>query len=307
MIVRPRPHWLRLLLVWRGSVLPRILPQLVVVSLLSVVAVMFHGELFHWKITLTAVPFSLVGVALAIFLGFRLTASYDRYWEARKLWGAILTESRNLARQAQTLTDTDAAAVREFVLVLVAFGHALRHQLRGIDSATGMAELAPLLPPAFAARLRASTQRPVMLLLWLGEWVAMRRRRDEISPVLNAAMEGPLARLSEALAGCERIVGTPIPFSYAVIIHRTVYLYSFLLPFGLVDGIGWMTPPIVAFVSYTFFALEAFSDEIEEPFGLMANDLALDNLTTRIERSLREMLGDDDLPSERPAQNWILT
>ncbi|MFG6079005.1 bestrophin family ion channel, partial [Erwinia sp. OPT-41] len=79
MIVRPRPNWLRMLFVWRGSVLIKILPQLGVTALVSRIVVIFHGELLHRKITLTTVPFSLVGVALAIFLGFRNNASYDRY------------------------------------------------------------------------------------------------------------------------------------------------------------------------------------------------------------------------------------
>ena len=100
MIVRPRPNWLRMLFVWRGSILNKILPQLCFTTALSIGVVIFHGELLDWKVTLTAVPFSLVGVALAIFLGFRNSASYDRYWEARKLWGKLLTDSRNaLGRQ----------------------------------------------------------------------------------------------------------------------------------------------------------------------------------------------------------------
>ncbi|MBK0610079.1 hypothetical protein GZ056_27980, partial [Klebsiella pneumoniae] len=74
MIVRPKPNWLRMLFVWRGSVLSKIMPQLIFTTLLSILVVIFHGELLNRKITLTAVPFSLVGVALAIFLGFRNSA-----------------------------------------------------------------------------------------------------------------------------------------------------------------------------------------------------------------------------------------
>jgi len=88
-----------MLFVRRGSLLLQILPQLLVIFALSIGVVIFHGELLNRKITLTAVPFSLVGVALAIFLGFRNSASYDRYWEARKLWGKLLTDGRNAARQ----------------------------------------------------------------------------------------------------------------------------------------------------------------------------------------------------------------
>ncbi len=89
MIVRPRLQWLRMLFVVRGSLLPRILPQLAFTTVLACLVVKFHGELLDWKVTLTTVPFSLMGVALAIFLGFSNNASYDRYWEARKLWGRL--------------------------------------------------------------------------------------------------------------------------------------------------------------------------------------------------------------------------
>ena len=93
-----------MLFVRRGSLLPRILGQLLFIVALSTAVVLLHGQVFHWKVTLTSAPFSLMGVALAIFLGFRINASYDRYWEARKHWGAILVESRNLARMRCTVT-----------------------------------------------------------------------------------------------------------------------------------------------------------------------------------------------------------
>lgn len=97
MIVRPRPHWIRLLFVRRGSLVHRIAAQQLFVFALSCAVVYAHGQLLSWKVTLNASPFSLMGVALAIFLGFRINASYDRYWEARKHWGAVLVESRSLA------------------------------------------------------------------------------------------------------------------------------------------------------------------------------------------------------------------
>lgn len=105
MIVRPRPHWIRLLFVRRGSLIHRIFWQQLFVFVLACAVVIAHGQLFDWKVTLNAAPFSLMGVALAIFLGFRINASYDRYWEARKLWGAVLVVARNLARQSLTLID----------------------------------------------------------------------------------------------------------------------------------------------------------------------------------------------------------
>lgn len=104
MIVRPRLNWLRMLLVWRGTVLPTLLPRLALIFAVSLLAVIGHGRLFHWKVPLNPTPFTLVGVALAIFLGFRNNASYDRFWEGRKLWGALLNDTRSLAGQALTMT-----------------------------------------------------------------------------------------------------------------------------------------------------------------------------------------------------------
>ncbi len=302
MIVRPRPPWVRLLFVRRGSLLRRIASQLLFVVVLACAVVIAHGELFHWKVTLTSAPFSLMGVALAIFLGFRINTSYDRYWEARKLWGGVLIGSRNLARQALTLTGGSVQA-RPFVLGLIAFATAMRNELRHRPATDG---LDGLLPAELVDRLRGARSAPTLILLWLGAWLRARRDADELAPMLAQHMEGSLDALSIMLGGCERIANTPLPFTYSVILHRSSYLYCMLLPFGLVDSIGWMTPLVVAFVAYTFFALEALSDEIEEPFGIMANDLALDAIVAGIDASLREMLGEPPPPAPRPNAEFIL-
>lgn len=305
MIVRPRPHWVRLLFVRRGSLLRRILSQQLFVFLLACAVVLAHGELFHWKVTLTSAPFSLMGVALAIFLGFRINTSYDRYWEARKLWGHVLVGSRNLARQALTLDSGGGVEqTRPFVLGLVAFAVTMRNELRDRPAA---ANLNGLLPAEVLARVSGARSAPNLVLLWLGGWLRERRDAGMLAPMLAQHMENALDGLATALGGCERIANTPLPFTYSVILHRSCYLYCMLLPFGLVDSIGWMTPLVVAFVSYTFFALEALSDEIEEPFGIMANDLALDAIVAGVEASLREMLGETPLPAPRPDAEFILT
>lgn len=296
MIVRPRPHWLRMLFVWRGSVLPDIAPQLLWTTAFAVLVTVLHGQLFHWKVPLNFVPFSLIGLTLAIFLGFRNSTSYSRYWEVRTLWGALLNETRSLVRQALTLTDAPAQAAVPAAR-LIAFVHALRHQLRGSDPT---ADFERLLPPQDCARLQAMRFKPAVLLLMVGEWLRDQRRQGQLDPMLAQAMEVPLGRLTEALGGCERIASTPIPFTYAVIIHRTIYLYCVLLPFGLVDAIGAMTPVVVAFIAYTFFALEALGAEIEEPFGTSPNDLALNAMSRTIEATLREMMGETPPPDARP-------
>lgn len=303
MIIRPRPHWLAILFARRGSVLPSILPQLGLVTALATAITASHGVVFGWKTPLTPMPFTLVGIALAIFLGFRNSASYDRYWEARKFWGQGLNECRTLTRQALSLMDGQVD-VRPFVYGQIAFIHALRGYLRRVPVER---ELAALLPAELLARMREAHYPPTLILVWLGQWLHEQRRAGHLQPVLAAKMEDALSGLNQVQGGCERIVSSPIPFAYTVILYRTVGVYCLLLPFGLVDTLGWMTPLVTAFVSYTFFAQETLLSEIEEPFGNAENDLPLDALSITIERTLREMLGEATLPDMPAAKDFVLT
>jgi putative membrane protein len=128
-----------------------------------------------------------------------------------------------------------------------------------------------------------------------------------VDAYLAATIDSTLSTLVAACAACERIKSTPIPFSYTLLLHRTAYFYCFLLPFGLVDTIGFMTPFVVAIVAYTFFGLDALGDEIEEPFGLAPNDLPLDTICRTIEINLRETLGEAPLPQALMPVDYQLT
>lgn len=302
MIVRDRPSGLRLFLLLRGSVLPRILPALLVNTLIAIGVTLNHGDLFTHKITLTTIPFTLIGLPIAIFLGFRNTAAYDRYWEGRKLWGEILLRSRNLARQCNTLlvypqpvrasNGLNDVRVR-MVYRCIAYAHALRHFLRDSSAAD---DTRRFLLPAESQKMGASSNPPDYLMLRMGADLQQCLQEGRIAPCLAASIDATVSAIAGAGAACERIKSTPIPFSYTLLLHRTAYMYCFLLPFGLVDSIGFMTPLVVAIVTYTFFALDALGDEIEEPFGLEPNDLPLDAICRSLEINLRESLDDVDIP-----------
>lgn len=302
MIVRPPLHWLRMLFVLRGSVLPIIAPRLAATTLFAVLVTVLHGQVLAWKVSLNFVPFSLMGLSLAIFLGFRNSTSYARYWEARTLWGTVLNAARALTRQGLSLT-SDPAQVQALALKLCAFTHALKHQLRGTD---GQADMAGFLTPAECQRVAQAQFKPALLLLMASEWLRDRLAAGQIQAPVVPALETSLEQLGTALGGCERIANTPIPFTYAVILHRSIYLYCFWLPFGLLDTIGWMTPVIVCFIAYTFFALEALGAEIENPFDEDANDLALNAMSHTIEASVLELVGEPPRTTAPQARDYVL-
>ena len=120
------------------------------------------------------------------------------------------------------------------------------------------------------------------------------------------AIDRNLNGLSDVIGGCERIVSTPLPFAYSVMIHRTVYFFCASLPFGLVDSIGIFTPVFAVFVAYTFMAHEAIAAQLEEPFGTDDNDLALNTMSAMIEDALRDLRGEPALTlPDQQAENYL--
>jgi putative membrane protein len=293
MITRERENWLRMLFIWQGSVLHKIWPRLLILLGVSIIVYHFHGHLFSYKINLNPAAFTLVGIALAIFLGFCNSAAYDRYWEGRKLWGSLIINTRSVVRQVTTYLHADKYPSHEFAKMAIAFSYALKHQLRKTDATP---DIERLLPEDVAIHVRSANFKPVIILREMASWIDRAHQEGHIDSITKMGIDANLDKLSDIVGGCERIANNPIPFSYYVLLHRTVYIFCFLLPFGLVDSIGWMTPVIVMFIGYTFMALDAIVDEISEPFGTEPNDLALNSMCITIEHSLSEMV---NLPIEK--------
>lgn len=287
MIIRPSDNWFRMLLTWHGSVLPAILPQLGLMLAVSMVALL--GK----RVPLETAPFSLLGVSLAIFLAFRNNASYQRYLEARQHWGHILIAGRALV--SQILAYLPASRDEQLLCArrVIAFAHLLRHQLRSSDPRP---DIERLLGANAADGLLQHAYRPVAVL----HDVRCALRDAEAPAQTLWMLDAQINGLAEAVGGCERIASTPIPYPYAVLLHRTIYVYCFLLPFGLVHAIGAATPVISVFVAYTLFALEAIAQEIGDPFGDAPNSLALEAMCRTIERSVLDLCG-ETLPAELAA------
>ncbi|URX61932.1 bestrophin family protein [Luteibacter anthropi] len=273
-----------LLFTLNGSIVPVIWRRVLYTILLSVGVVWLDVHFFALHIGLNAAPLTLMGLTLAIFLGFRNTVAYQRWWDARTLWGEMIFTMRNLARQTLAfLPDTPAAERGVLVHRLVAFTHAMRHHLRATDPA---GELSRWLGDDEREATLAAPNRPSAILAHTGVAYAEAARAQGADPILLSAIDNELGKLSHVLAGCERIQGTPIPYAYILLLHRTVHIYCFLLPFCMVSLMGWFTPLVVGVLAYTFFGLDALGDQIEDPFGLLPNDLPLERYCATAETDL---------------------
>ena len=311
MWVDTKPSWLKTV-VLGGFALPHIWLRTGIVTALSVLTTLLWERFpaFHYSISPT--PFTLIGLPLGIFLGFRNNAAYDRFWEGRKLWGGLVNVSRTLTRQILTFITSenapnDEAAIEKLHVTLVryviGYFHAVRHHLRDHEPWEVLSH--DMLSEADMAKLKGSTNIPIAMLQELADRFLEARRKNWIHPLHAPALETTLIALTDLQGGCERIKLTPIPYSYTVLLHRIVAFYCALLPFGIMDAAKWATPLVVLAVSYCFFGLDAVGDELEQPFGTDVNDLPLHAITRTIERNLRERIG-DPIPAPLKAKKGVL-
>ncbi|MEQ8896584.1 MAG: bestrophin family ion channel [Roseovarius sp.] len=294
MIVLDQPSALRLFLVMQGSIVPRILHKILAVAGLSTAILMID----RMALPLPHVSISAIGVfgiALSLFLGFRNNAAYDRWWEARGLWGQLIAETRNLGRQV-TLFSPDPALHARVMSNAVAFAHLHRGALRGEDT---RAELLPWADDADALLAHANPADAALSRINAALAAA------ELDGYARMTLSGTLSAMGLAQAGGERIATTPLPFVYSLLVRRTTYLYCFLLPFALADQAGWFTPLLAAIVAYVFFGLQAVTRELEHPFQNVENGLPLHAMCRVIEISAAEALGRPAPPPVAPTDGVL--
>lgn len=297
MIVRTRPNLLTLLFTLRGSILPRVAAKLAGIVAVSCAVVWAESR---WPalfpVTAGVTPFTVVGLALSIFLSFRNNACYERWWEARKAWGRLIGEVRNLARALPALLPETEAAPQ--LRRLSAFAHGLHARLRGLDEAAAVDGKAP-------GSDRTGPNPTDSVLAAMTSDLAALVRTGRLTDIQFGILEARIEGLSDVHTACERIANTPLPFAYTLLVYRTAWLYCLLLPVGLTGSLGWGTPIVVALVAYTFFGLDALGDELEEPFGTEPNDLPLDAMVRAVDRIVHHALGEPMPEPLAPDGYWL--
>ncbi len=310
-VITPRLSWLdwyRTMASLRGTVLLSIWPRVMTVTAMGcLVTYLFHyAGLF--KTSLTHLPFTFIGLALSVFMGFRNSTSYSRFWEGRQLWGALVNTSRSLGRQIITLINEPGPIVpgslrHRMSYYLMAYSHSLRCHLRG-DSRK---DLEQFLSPEDYKELDKWSHPPLLIAMRLSEMLAEARKNDWIGPFEHMTMEDQMTSLLDIQGACERIKTTPIPFGYISLMHQLVTIYCLALPFGIVDQLDFYTPFVVMIVSYAFMGLDAVGDFIDDPFLDAPSALSLGAISRTIEVNLRQQIGETDLPPLlKPDENAVL-
>jgi putative membrane protein len=257
-----------------------------------VVSMVHHFTPQQVDLGIDVAPYEVAGAALGVLLVLRTNSGYDRWWEARRLWGGIINQSRNLAIGVMAFGPPDPRWREQVILWTAALAHVVRRNLRGERA---LPEVAALLGQDEADRISRAEHMPT----YVNERIAelLRHARDELGLDSFSFLEIDRERvaLTDHFGGCERILNTPLPRIYAIHIRRFIFLYLGTLPFSMLrkTTVVWMPAGVTVLLGYVLLSLDNIGVELQNPFDKdNMGHLPLDELTAKNEATLRALLGE---------------
>jgi putative membrane protein len=272
-------------LAWQGSVTPKVLPRVVVAAIYATLVCFVSTLVPAFGIPIT--PFEYSGTVLALILVLRVNAGQDRWWEARKIWGSIVNQSRNLALVLYGYSETKNENVVTGLRWVAAWPHVMRESLRKEKS---LVEVGELVGHHEAELLRKAENMSMYVSLKITE-VLLEQRKLGLDSFAFLRAETERSQLVDAIGACERIRNTRMPLVLAIKTRQFILFFVSLLPLGLVDSVGWMTPLIVALASYPLFSLDEIGAELQNPFSARnLSHLPLDQICKSISGNVMGLL-----------------
>ncbi len=223
---------------------------------------------------------TVLGFVISLLLVFRTNTAYDRWWEGRKLWGALTNNSRNFAIKLQAIIKHEEDK-HFFRLMIPSYAFALKHHLRENENFT---DLDPVLD------LKKNHHLPNQIACKIFERMQLLQEQGKLSAEQMWLLNEEFRSFTDICGGCERIKNTPIPFTYSVFIKKFIFFYVVTLPFGWTFSLGYFIVPVIMFILYAFASLELIAEEIENPFGSDPNDLPVDQICQNIRKHVSEVL-----------------
>lgn len=298
MIEYDNRQFFRLIFTLQGSVISRLMPRCLVFAAVSAVFTLVYIQA-HFTWTVETAPWTIIGLALGLLLVFRTNASYDRFWEGRKLWGGLVNVCRKLVLDVTSYVDSNSPEIDALKIkaarYVIAAALLIKHRLRDED---GIEAIENLVDQGDIELLRNAANRPVLLLGMIEKIVYQFHLRGALSPHHLVILDRDIGEILNALGGCERIRYTPLPLAYVLHLKRTLSIFCMTLAFPLIPRFGWWTPFIVLFVSYAFTGIEEIGVEIEDPFGEDPNDLPVDQITDNLGKVIENIIETSVVPAE---------
>lgn len=269
--------------------------EMIGVTIYTVAVAIFYRiyDLSAFSIPL-AVPTMIITV-VSLLLAFRSNQSYDRWWEARTIWGSIVNDSRTLARQVSSFIQENIPGDEmfffksAFIARQIAWCVSLKNSLRGIDD---ISALEKYLTRDEVRQLKNYNNIPMALLLMHGQQLQSAYKKGWINSFQQVEMDNTLTRFSNSMGGCERIKKTVFPVTYSMYIHLSLMFFLMLLPFSLLEIFGIMTVPMVLAIAVVYFLIEKMAVHLQDPFENKPTDTPMTSICFTIERDLKQVIND---------------
>ncbi|MEY3048183.1 MAG: hypothetical protein RL365_221 [Bacteroidota bacterium] len=222
--------------------------------------------------------YSLLGFVISLLLVFRTNTAYDRWWEGRKIWGSVVNDSRNLSSLLSSL-DLNASERTYYTELIIAFPKSMKEHLRRnkLDLPFPLDESA------------SAKNQPLWIAHELRKALHEMHATNRIDSIQWQQLSQHLDQLIDSLGACERILNTPIPFSYSLFFKKFIFIYVVTMPLAFVELFEYWSVLISTFVFYALVSMEILAEEIEDPFGTDDNDLPLEDICDRIEEGTRQV------------------
>jgi putative membrane protein len=275
----------------RSDTVRRLFPWILVVFAYSGLVAWLELELWQLsennQLRNITIMHTLLGFVLSFLLVFRTNTAYERWWEGRKLWGALTNNSRNLAMKLSAILPPDDPNRAFFRQAIPMYALALRNHLSSNETRI---ELFDNLPSEVQQRIDLSKHIPNQVAALMYRQIQQLLENKTITGEQLLYLNAELQSFTDICGACERIKNTPIPYSYSVFIKKFILFYVTTLPFGFVFSLGYLVIPIVGFIFYVLVSLELIAEEIEEPFGADENDLPLVKMAHSIQVHIHELI-----------------
>lgn len=282
--------------------------EMLLISIMTILVSIVDNAIDHNFELPIAVP-ALLGTALSLILAFRTGQAYDRWWEARKVWGEIINDSRSLVRAAMGYVRNHTEGEgKEFVVRLakrqMAWVYALGSTLRKQDAFILSSDFLSKDEQASVGKMK---NIPNAILLDHSLHIKDANHRDMINDFAHTRLDEIVMRLTDCMGKCERIKNTVFPTPYTKIVHVIIYIFSISLTLGIQDSIGLVEIPITIIISMVFFALERIAIILQDPFENNPSDIPVTAIARNIEIDLKQMIGDTTVPHPiNPVRNFLM-
>jgi len=301
MIVKLQIPWKRILKDLR-------IPMFFIILYMTGISIYDHYlslQEIHIPIALITVP----GTVIALLLGFRTNSAYDRWWEARIIWGAIVNDSRTWVRQLMTFIhyenkeSPEFQLIREMSLRHVAWNYSLTRHLRKQDPTKN---LKGLITDKELEKVKEKLNVPNTLLYTQAEKLKNARNDNLLDAYQFVQLDRTLTKLTDSMGGCERIKNTVFPSSYSLLVDILIYLWILFLPFGLVDMIGYILIPTTISLAFSFLVIDRIAVYMQDPFENMPSDTPMLTLSRTIEINIKQELKLENIPKTLQPENGVL-